>query len=58
MVINAADRTSTRLRADFTRIYNTLKYKVPDRVKGNNIVEPVIVLMRKDGGVDVDPGHP
>jgi transcriptional regulator len=58
MVINAADRTSTRLRADFTRIYNTLKYKVPDRVKGNNIVEPVIVLIMKDGDVDIGPSHP
>ncbi len=57
MVINAADRTSTRLRVDFTGIY-MLKYKVSDRVKENNIVKQVIVLIMKDLGVDIGPSHP
>jgi transcriptional regulator len=57
MVIDAADKTSVRLGADFTRIYNLLKYKVPDRVKGNNIIKPVTILIMKDGDVDIGPRH-
>ncbi len=58
MVINVADRISTRLRAYLTRIYNMLQYKVPGRVKGNNIVKPIIVLIMEGGGVDIGPSHP
>ena len=55
MVIDAADKTNVRLRADFTRIYNMLKYMAPDRVKGDHIIKPVTVLIMKDGDVDIGP---
>ena len=55
MVIDTADRTDVRLRADFTRIYNMLKYKAPNRVKGDHIIKPITVLIMKDGDVDIGP---
>jgi len=53
-----ADGASAKLRAYLTWIYYMLKYKVTDRVKGNNIVKPIIVFMMKGGGVDIGPSHP
>ncbi|MCW4012185.1 MAG: Tfx family DNA-binding protein [Candidatus Bathyarchaeota archaeon] len=55
LVVDAADEAGVRLRADFTRIYNEFKFIVPNNVDRTKVVEPIKVLILKDGDIVVTP---
>ena len=52
-VVEAADHASIKLRADFTRIYNLIKYNVPECVSGARIEKPIRIMIFKDGDIEV-----
>jgi len=53
LVVDAADSAGVKLRADFTRIYNEIKFIVPDSVDRTKVVKPIRVLILKDGDIIV-----
>lgn len=53
LVIDAADRANVKLRADFTRVYNEIRFKAPGCVKGTKVVKPITVLILKDGDIEI-----
>jgi len=55
LVVDAADEADVRLRADFTRIYNEFKFIVPNNVDRTKVIEPIKVLILKDGDIVVTP---
>jgi len=55
LVIDAADKAKVKLRADFTRIYNEIRFKAPGCVKGAKVVKTITVLILKDGDIEVIP---
>lgn len=55
LVIDAADRANVKLKADFTRVYNEIRFKAPGCVKGAKIVKPITVLILKDGDIEIIP---
>lgn len=55
LVIGAADKSDIKLRADFTRIYNEIRFKAPGCVRGTKVVKPITVLVLKDGDIEIIP---
>ena len=55
LVVDAADESGVRLRADFTRIYNEFKFIVPGSVDRTKVIKPIKVLILKDGDIVVTP---
>ncbi len=55
LVIDAADRANVKLRADFTRVYNEIRFKARECVKGTKVVKPITVLILKDGDIEIIP---
>lgn len=55
LVIDAADRANVKLKADFTRVYNEIRFKAPGCVKGTKVVRPITVLILKDGDIEIIP---
>ena len=52
-VLNAADKANIKLKADFTRIYNEIKYKAAGFVEGTKVVKPITLHIHKDGDIEV-----
>jgi len=55
-VVDAADKANVKLKADFTRIFNELRFKVPECVDGRSVVKPITVLILRDGDIRILPG--
>lgn len=55
LIIDAADKAKVKLMADFTRIYNEIRFKAPRCVKGPKVVKPITVLILKDGDIEIIP---
>lgn len=55
LVIDAADKAKVKLRADFTRIYNEIRFKAPVCVEGTRVVKPITVLILEDGDIEIIP---
>jgi Tfx family DNA-binding protein len=55
LVIDAADKAKVKLRADFTRIYNEIRFKAPECVKGTRVIKPIAVLILEDGDIEIIP---
>jgi hypothetical protein len=55
LVVHASDEVDIKLRADFTRVYNELKFVVPDLIDRTKVVKPIKILIMKDGDISVSP---
>lgn len=55
LVIDTADKAKVKLKADFTRVYNEIRFKAPVCVKGTKVVRPITVLILEDGDIEVIP---
>jgi Tfx family DNA-binding protein len=53
LVVNAADKAGVKVNADFTRIYNEIKFKASDCVDGKVVVSPITVLIMTDGDIRI-----
>jgi transcriptional regulator len=55
-MINQADRARVKLRANFTRVYEDIRFKARHSIKGARVVEPFIVWIMPDGDFVVEEG--
>jgi len=55
LVLDAADRAGVRLRADFTRIYKEIRFRVPECVRGVKVIKPITILILRDGDIEIIP---
>jgi len=55
LVLDAADRAGVRLRADFTRIYKEIRFRVPECVRGVKVIKPITILILRDGDIEIFP---
>jgi len=53
LVIDAADEAGVKLRANFTRIYDEIRFKASECVRGVKTVRPLRILILKDGDIEV-----
>ena len=53
LVISAADKVKVKLRANFTRIYDEIRFKTPDCIKGTKVIKPLVILILKNGDIEV-----
>ena len=57
LVLDAADKAGVKLRADFTRIYKEIRFKVPGCMSGVKVIKPITILILKDGDIEVVPAE-
>ncbi len=55
MIVKEADLLNIRLRANFTRLYNEIKFNAPGCVGHTHIEHPIEVLILDDGDVKISP---
>lgn len=53
IVINAADKVGVKLKANFTRIYDEIRFKAGECVKGTYVVKPIVIFIYRNGDVEV-----
>ena len=49
IIVDEADKHNVKLRANFTRIYDEIRYKVPNAIKGTRLAKEVVVYIMIDG---------
>ena len=54
-VVDAADKANVKLKADFTRVYNEIRFKASECVEGTRVVRPITVLILEDGDIEIIP---
>jgi Tfx family DNA-binding protein len=54
MVLNRANRAKIKLGANFTRIYEDIRFKARHRVSGTRVVKPIIVTVFPDGDYSIE----
>ena len=54
MILNRANRAKIRLQANFTRIYEDIRFKAKDRVSGTRVAKPIIVTLFPDGDYSIE----
>ncbi|MCD6084031.1 MAG: Tfx family DNA-binding protein [Desulfurococcales archaeon] len=55
LVISRADELGIKLRANFTMLYDEIRYGAGDCISGTRVEKPIKVLIFKDGSFDVVP---
>jgi Tfx family DNA-binding protein len=55
LVVDAADRAKIKLKADFTRIYNEIRFKASECVRGTKVIKPITVLILGNGDIEIIP---
>ena len=56
MVVDAANKAGVKLKANFTLIYDEIRFKARACVEGTKVVRPIKVVIFKDGTFEVLPG--
>lgn len=54
LVLNRANRAKIKLGANFTRIYEDIRFKAKNRVSGTRVTRPIIVTLFPDGDYSID----
>lgn len=54
MVLNRANRAKIKLGANFTRIYEDIRFKAKNRVSGTRVIKPILVTVFPDGDYSID----
>jgi Tfx family DNA-binding protein len=54
IVLNRANRAKIRLGANFTRIYEDIRFKAKDHVSGTRVVKPILVTVFPDGDYSIE----
>ncbi len=55
LVIEAADKVKVKLKANFTRIYDEIRFKAGNNVHGTKVVKPITILIFRNGDISVIP---
>lgn len=54
IVLNRANRARIKLGANFTRIYEDIRFKAKDRVSGTRVTKPIAVTVFPDGDYSIE----
>jgi hypothetical protein len=54
MVLNRANRAKIKLGANFTRIYEDIRFKAKDHVSGTRVIRPISVTVFPDGDYSIE----
>ena len=54
-VIEAANSVGVKLKANFTRLYDEIRYKAGECISGVKVVKPIKILILKNGDFEVEP---
>ncbi len=54
IMIDRADKANMKLRANFTRIYEDIRFKARRSIRGASVVEPFTIWIMPDGDFAVD----
>lgn len=54
IMINQADKADMKLRANFTRIYEDIRFKARRSIEGARIIEPFTIWIMPDGDFAVE----
>jgi len=54
IVLNRANRARIKLGANFTRIYEDMRFKAKNRVSGTRVVRPIVVTLFPDGDYSIE----
>jgi Tfx family DNA-binding protein len=59
MVVKAGDTANVKVAANFTRIYDEVRFKARDCIEGRRIVRPTRIAVLRDGSIEVicEPSH-
>ena len=59
MVVKAGDKENVKVAANFTRIYDEVRFKARDCVEGRRVVRPIRIAVLRDGSIEVicEPSH-
>ncbi|MCS7114861.1 MAG: Tfx family DNA-binding protein [Nitrososphaerota archaeon] len=53
MLVKAGDKLGIKLRMNFTRIYDEIKFKAADCIDGARVVKPFTIAIFSDGDIEV-----
>jgi Tfx family DNA-binding protein len=56
IVVKAGDEIGVKLKVNFTRIYDEVRFKAGDRVSGSRVVKPFTIAIFRDGNIEVTCG--
>jgi len=54
VILNRANRARIRLGANFTRIYEDIRFKARHHVSGTRVIKPIIVTLFPDGDYSIE----
>jgi Tfx family DNA-binding protein len=59
MVVKAGDTANVKVAANFTRIYDEVRFKARDCIEGRRVVRPIRIAVLRDGSIEVvcEPSH-
>lgn len=55
IIVEAADKADVKLKANFTRIYDEIRFKAGKNVRGTRVIKPITVLIFRNGDISVIP---
>jgi len=54
MILNRANRAKIKLSANFTRIYEDMRFKARNHVSGTRVSRPIVVTLFPDGDYSIE----
>jgi Tfx family DNA-binding protein len=54
MILNRANRAKIKLGANFTRIYEDMRFKARQHVSGTRVTRPIVVTLFPDGDYSIE----
>ena len=54
IILNKADETNIKVRTNFIKIFEDIKFKAADKVRRTRVVKPIIITMMPDGTLEVE----
>jgi Tfx family DNA-binding protein len=56
IVVKAGDSIGVKLKVNFTRIYDEIRFKAGDCISGSKVVKPFTIAIFRDGNIEVTHG--
>jgi transcriptional regulator len=54
MILNRANRAKIKLGANFTRIYEDMRFKARSHISGTRVSKPIVVTLFPDGDYSIE----
>jgi hypothetical protein len=55
IVVKAGDSIGIKLKVNFTRMYDEIRFKAGDCISGSRIVKPFTIAIFRDGSIEIIP---